>query len=453
MRQRAASPLPARMSRVLCALVAGVLACGSTAQAQARPPAPTPVDRFPRTWESTGPARDWYERLETWVAAVRGHRTGANDAHVLTAASLPRPQLFAIYTDLKAIRERLGDALRVRALPRGFRDEISYGGRRVRIAVLRDMLGVSEDDAAAGNLNELTRRGALLHADVAYHAPPVLATAASASEAAVLLQDGQQVGYEYSGVHWEFARMLLDLTVPGPSEDPDVRRWYVAAAELMRRQYSHGYGAPQLQRARKLFADDARVQFLSGCLHEALAAPRVQGFLRVAEVNRWDISGAGDETRRAESFFKRAVELAPGDDEARIRYGRALLLRGRPADAVGHLRLALERTTEPTLVYFAALFLGDAEQALGDRAAAQAAYEHAQAQFPDAQSPYLALAQLARRFGDRSGAVGAVEGLFELPVRAELRPDPWWNYFGGTLGQDNDLLLAVWNALPVEEEP
>ena len=78
------------------------------------------------------------------------------------------------------------------------------------------------------------------------------------------------------------------------------------------------------------------------------------------------------------------------------------------------------------------MVLGDAQQRAGLRDAARDAYEAASALFPRAQSPYLALAQLARSQPDRAGAVAALERLFARTGLAELSYDPWWDYFGGT---------------------
>ena len=184
-----------------------------------------------------------------------------------------------------------------------------------------------------------------------------------------------------------------------------------------------------------------------------MASARVQSYVRFTSWRPGGVSSADDELRRAEAFFKRALELSPDAVEARIRRGRVLGLLGRPADAAGELSRALQETADPLQVYFGALFLGDAEQALGRREQAQTAYEKALALFPEAQSVHLALGQLARRFGNRQAALTAMDQLFELPDRAELRQDPWWKYFEGTVESDESLLMALWNALGRQERP
>ena len=48
--------------------------------------------------------------------------------------------------------------------------------------------------------------------------------------------------------------------------------------------------------------------------------------------------------------------------------------------------------------------------------------------YPDAQSPLVALSRLARRYGDRPGALRAIQRVFALSSDANERNDPWWTY-------------------------
>ena len=83
-------------------------------------------------------------------------------------------------------------------------------------------------------------------------------------------------------------------------------------------------------------------------------------------------------------------------------------------------------------------------EALGNRDAARAAYERAAELSPKAQSPLLALSQLARRYGDRPAALRAMERLFTLPDddRSE-HDDPWWWYYVAQARDADDLLDAM----------
>ena len=121
-----------------------------------------------------------------------------------------------------------------------------------------------------------------------------------------------------------------------------------------------------------------------------------------------------------------------------------MALLGRHAEAAVELRRAVAELREPQLLYYAELFLGAEEEALGNRDAARAAYERAAELSPRAQSPLLALSQLARRYGDRPAALRAMERLFTLPDddRNE-HDDPWWWYHVAQARDADDLLDAM----------
>jgi len=80
-------------------------------------------------------------------------------------------------------------------------------------------------------------------------------------------------------------------------------------------------------------------------------------------------------------------------------------------------------------LYLAELFLGRAEETRGNDAAARAAFERASALYPKAQSPRLALSQIARRAGNRAAAQRELHALAELPNDQNQREDPWWLYY------------------------
>jgi len=64
----------------------------------------------------------------------------------------------------------------------------------------------------------------------------------------------------------------------------------------------------------------------------------------------------------------------------------------------------------------------------GQHDAARDAYERAAALYPMAQSPLLALSELARRQGNRPAALRALQRVFDLPSTEPERSDPWWRY-------------------------
>ena len=91
--------------------------------------------------------------------------------------------------------------------------------------------------------------------------------------------------------------------------------------------------------------------------------------------------------------------------------------------------MAIQAGVAGRFLYFAELFLGAEEMALGNDATARTRFERAAAVYPHAQSPHLALSQLARRAGDRAGAQRELQILAELPRNDRQREDPWWDYY------------------------
>ena len=152
--------------------------------------------------------------------------------------------------------------------------------------------------------------------------------------------------------------------------------------------------------------------------------------------------------QQAERFFRRAIERGLHFDEARIRLGRVLGLQGRHADAVDQLRAAAP--ADPLLSYYAAMFLGAEVEALARPAEARGWYERAAALYPRAQSPRLAISQLAQREADRPGAIRALEQAFQASAAGEDGDDPWWTYHTAQGRDANSRLAALYRLVPPE---
>lgn len=97
--------------------------------------------------------------------------------------------------------------------------------------------------------------------------------------------------------------------------------------------------------------------------------------------------------------------------------------------------------------------LGSAEEAQAGYDAAGAAYERAAALFPRAQSPRLALSNLARRRGDLATALRAMRPLFDIAADDVQQDDPWWVYYTAHGRHAADLLSAVWQPFLAAHEP
>jgi len=220
-----------------------------------------------------------------------------------------------------------------------------------------------------------------------------------------------------------------------------VRLWYRATAAWMQKTEQHD--TDHLARGREIFPNDANILFLSACQHEVYAAPPIQSVVQSAAVPsgvrlNWQSEKA--ELRQAETYFRHALAADPTMAEAHLRYGRVLMLLERYADAVSELRQALELLDDPQQEYYAQLFLGGVLEAQRDFADARDAYAAAARLFPAAQSPHIALSALARRRGDRGGALRDIQQLFARPDRNPEADDPWWEYYVIQARNADDLL-------------
>jgi tetratricopeptide (TPR) repeat protein len=222
-----------------------------------------------------------------------------------------------------------------------------------------------------------------------------------------------------------------------------VRKWYLLVAAWLQTDRRLADLTAHLQRASALFPADATVRFMTGCLHEAFASTPVQNVIDSAPVprNSFSIRSYSEELSLAESGFGRALSAQPDLAEARLRRARILALQGKHGEAALELRLIVASLADDRLLYYAYLFLGAEEEALGHREAARSAYQQASALFPRAQSPFLALCHLAWTSGETDAAIGNVQRLLDLQGDEIVRTDPWWTY-DLTCGPDPAPLLA-----------
>jgi hypothetical protein len=95
---------------------------------------------------------------------------------------------------------------------------------------------------------------------------------------------------------------------------------------------------------------------------------------------------------------------------------------------VTELRTVLEGSTAPAVRFYALLFTGRAEQALGRLDGAAVSFAKAADLYPTAQSALLAQSQLALIRADAAGAVGPIEKLPREPESNIRDGDPWWIY-------------------------
>lgn len=397
--------------------------------------------------QSVAPGR--HDALMKWRAAVEAHSPGLLGGADIDVAAWPEDRLATVVADIVELARFLG-----RAHPRPGRRSraltVSYDGRALTIEEVRQLLGLSEDEAARGDVSGLANRGALLHTDIATALdgldPRVRSPSAAGQPGAVLVLDGEEQGVSDRGPHWRVARSLLDL-IPASTPAANVRRqWYVATAAYLQSRSSLADLVPHMAKARQVLPADAEILFYSGAMHETMAAPFVQEAARRITLPPGmvlDVTSARTHLRAARTFFRRALDAAPGRAEARVRLGRVLGMLGDHREAAVELERALSVPLTPRLEYYASLFLGGEHVRLGRPDAARKSFARASALYPAAQSPRLGLSTVARAAGRRGEAAEVLMGAVTGQHPGDDSRDPWWTYFAENK-EEADRLLAAW---------
>jgi tetratricopeptide (TPR) repeat protein len=426
-------------------------------------------------------------RVEQWLKATLHHTPGESDEAAALVGSWSYDDLRALWTDAsvlvalmrqtnlkhvvaRAVGQTDGEKLRytepqlrhLRALACAASGKATWIGIVPNIVTdpacvpalieldseLRQLSERAGASKRQGDQNFFLRRAAMLHADIAV-APQAVARRvdiapgekvasgpAGPQQIRLDISDGRGTRLHQVPIHWMIGRLLLDeVRLPGarepaPGRDEMVRQWYRASLAWM--QSREDYDTVHVARARRLFSADPDILFLSGCQHETFAAPRIQRATQTAKVPAGFALGVASDRQElldAEGLFRRVLELKPDAVEARLRLGHVLLRLERFQEAAGELRQAVRLLeSDEQLLYDGELFLGAAEEALGNYDASRVAFERAASLYPTAQSPRLSLSELARRRGDRAGALRELWEVFALPAGESERNDPWWKY-------------------------
>ena len=384
------------------------------------------------------------DRLEVWVSAVIRHEPRSYDDPLKQISEWSSEDLRWVSIDLASLVTLVRDPdTRLFFMPPEVGPQNPLVTRTQQLKYsdgdLKRLRGMAASigGRADGRENQLLRRGAMLHADIAMLAPD----AGSAGSGGLVryhlpMNDGRPGKVVTTVNHFEMGRRILDRvsvreksnsTPRGPESDEWARLWYVATISHM---LAEGDLTPlHFERALAIFPKDAEVLFLSAVMHEVLAGPRRQAAMRTADVPvgaKFPIGTRREELADAERLYRRALDSAPEFVEARIRYGHVLGQRGRHAEAVNELRKTVSAKS-PLLQYYAALFLAGELEALGKEDEARSEYGRAADLFPGAQTPRLALSRLASG-PDRAAAR---EKLVTLALQEPVgggRDDPWWQY-------------------------
>ena len=279
--------------------------------------------------------------------------------------------------DLKALLDLISTAERPK-VPRVMRAFTSLELEDLNDLAAREARRVAANPARPPQLaaasarrvvNRLLKRATLLHTDIALLVPAAADRFAESSvsgrrllldlRSAVQIVDGRQVGFIYSGAHWDFTRLLLDEVTPDPAGDVAVRQWYRTVAALLAAQHQFAESNAHLARARRLFPADAEIVAASGHLHETFASPEIQNFLETgasAVDRRSAVGSARSNLRQSETFFRKAVELDGALAGARLHLGRVLGIQGHHQEAADELRRVTADGGSTSTQYYALAF-------------------------------------------------------------------------------------------------
>jgi tetratricopeptide (TPR) repeat protein len=248
--------------------------------------------------------------------------------------------------------------------------------------------------------------------------------------AGLLLDDGRGTDFTATPFHWILGRLLIDR-IDSPSTDEFVNLWYRATTAVMLASADYAGAEPHLIHAQRLLPARAHVWLSAGVVHAYFATPAVQNAALARKLPEGYTLRVGDERRElalAEQSFRRAIALNQDDAEARLRLGRVLAQQQRHDEALVELGAAGALARDAIQQYFVHLFAGQAAAELGQLDRASASFKRAATLYPDAQSPMVALSELAVRRGDRAAAAAALQGLLMVSPDRSPGSDPWWAY-------------------------
>lgn len=259
------------------------------------------------------------------------------------------------------------------------------------------------------------------------------------SDRVILDNDGRWVGETWRDTHLrvahEIARRAVRASKPRAEETALAAAWYVAIAASLSRGHDLAGLQDHLAEAREQFPRHAEIQFLSACWAESVASSAVQaalpatdqkhpGQMKPFDLLRQNTLARNTNRALATDLYRRALEIDPRHDEARVRLARMLTLNGEVKQAVPLLE-PVPLGTDPVLRYYHLLFLGRAYERTNRLGEARASFDAASRLFPTAQSPWLALSALAATAGDLEASRAALE---RVVSRTDPLDDPWWVY-------------------------
>ena len=246
-----------------------------------------------------------------------------------------------------------------------------------------------------------------------------------------------------TGLQLRMAGQLVEELRRRSPGDPFVRAWFLTSGALLLSQREVSVTAELLDRALDLFPADPQLLLFAGTAREWRASFRVQDADDLQRV-RARIGGKDENLARAEAFYRKAIACDRSLVEARVRLGRVLGLRGSHVEAVAELDSAnsaafADASSARQVRFWASLFLGDEQAALGRYDLSRASYRRALTLYPAADSAHLALTRLEHLAGARDAALAVVVDMVNR--RGAVPEDPWRDYYRPGEARNIDALL------------
>jgi tetratricopeptide (TPR) repeat protein len=366
----------------------------------------------------------WIQRAEDWKLAATLHKPGALDGAAVKIGSWPVGDLEAILSIVTELAEK--------KMPHSH--QIPNSLLRCYIEFRKSF----EDKLKAGkNFSPLLKEGVLLHTDIALLRLETGSDDEPDSQIS-LVHDG--IGITTGeGMHWFFARSLLNALTADPSNDGIVKRWYVATTANMLRSRDRIHADQNLKQALEIFPNDPMLLFYAGALHESYASPKSQNAIPPSGT-QFLYKNRKKELELARQYLDNSIQANPDFHEAHLRLGRILGLSGDHKSAIKELQKADAAPVNSKLQYYASLFLGIEFASLGQNDKARESFHRASNLFPAAQAPLLAASLLARSSGDFDSSLEYLQKVFSLPQDVQQN-DPWWEYETEYV-QDSEAFLA-----------
>ena len=377
--------------------------------------------------------------FQSWLDLARQHAPGMLDEAVVREREIPLERHFALGVDLMALLEFVRDKNL---------EQLRKPGRAYSRTEQQFLRMLATMERAHGTTDSLLRKIALLESDAVMLAGGKkfveVPSFSKIPKDMILSTDGIGLQVVVTPPNWKIARIAIDAMSAEPAARGWIHRWYVATTGYLFYDHVLAVLPDHVAGWQRVLPEDGEAWFNEGCAFEAFASSRLQharaDSLRKGRAVK--LEDAESNLKQARRSFEQALQRNPRHVEARVRLARVKSILGESQAAVRELTTVMpDLGSDAELLYLAQLFLGAAQQASGDDAAAKTAYAEAWSLYPRALSPRIS------RFGLDSSGIATEDSLAEL-LRQKRIPtdDPWLSYHLGPGRFGPSLASALWAA-------